>query len=138
MEKIEVRNDIKPQHQRFILSYIRHCNQTQAAIEAGYSEKRARSTGSLIVRYRNVREEIARIVRVEFGDYLDTLSHKALTRIDELLDSNDADIVVKAVNALSKFIAQTRVMISIPEDLITANVPKEVRKEIEIAVSKVE
>jgi phage terminase small subunit len=52
---------VNARQRRFAECYVRHHNATTAAIEAGYSEKRARVTGSELLRKPDVAQLVAEL-----------------------------------------------------------------------------
>lgn len=54
---------LNDQQRAFIRAYVQHWNGTRAAIEAGYSERRARSTATDLLRNAAVKEALAELMR---------------------------------------------------------------------------
>lgn len=78
------------QQEQFIESYVKHSNATQAAIEAGYSEKTARVQGSqLVKRYQN---EIDQKVKEE----LNALQGLAVNHLRKLLEAESEAVQMAA------------------------------------------
>lgn len=55
--------ELAPRHAVFAAAYAKHGNATQAACEAGYSQKTAKVQGSRLLTYADVQSEITRLVK---------------------------------------------------------------------------
>lgn len=110
---------LSPKQEKFVEGLLRHGNGTKAAIEAGYSPKRARITASeLTGTNRNIRERInARISesKVETNEIIGTLASQMRGSIadivpeDELLKAakdNGVDHLIKKLKVHTRFIPQ--------------------------------
>ena len=86
--------DFTPQQEQFIVAYVAKSNATQAALDAGYSEKTAHSQGSRLLKHAEIAKEIERrrnaITKRVLGKY-EVTRERIVEELAKLGFSNMAD-----------------------------------------------
>jgi len=78
---------------KFAVEYCVDFNKTQAAIRAGYSDKHARSYGSLLYANPNIKAKIEQLLQEQLMP-----KSEILRRLEAIADKDDPDDVKDAIN----------------------------------------
>lgn len=84
---------LNPKHERFITEYLLCLNATQAAINAGYSEKTARTQGNQHLTKLDILEKINSKLKQVLDNKEQILKNKVIAEYEKLAFSNIKDFI---------------------------------------------